>query len=225
MKFGFSSLANIIRLRSFHALSPEDQKLWMKIRLFVPSRLRWFYEGCPVIPGHLWYWERILLHRVVRRYKPRQIFEVGTWYGGGSTYFIASALYENGFGVIHTIENNAKIYSKAVKNYNHYLKKLNSYVRFHFGLSTRIYPELLRKLGKVDMIFLDGRDDPHQTLSEFEMFEPYLGNGSILVAHDWCNEKMALLRPIVEASSEWELFRVLLPPKSVGFVVAFRRFI
>ena len=74
------------------------------------------------------------------------------------------------------------------------------------------------------MIFLDGANDPQQALLEYEMFEPYLSAGAILMAHDWCNEKMALLKPMIEKSDTWKLEQILLPPYSEGFAVAIKNF-
>jgi len=182
----------------------------------------WFYEGCFAVPGQLWYADRKLLYSMIRAYKPKIVFEVGTWYGGGSTYFIGQALYENGFGVLFTIEADPAIYHAAKENYNSHLSHLLPYVRFHHGISTEVYPDLLREIGRVEAVFLDGAPDPRQTLSEFRMFEPYLPNGSILLAHDWDNEKMELLRLYIEASREWVVKQTLTAPQSVGFAVCVR---
>ncbi|OGF61545.1 MAG: hypothetical protein A2Y62_01835 [Candidatus Fischerbacteria bacterium RBG_13_37_8] len=221
---GLNSFIKIIKMRSYHYLSPHEKKLWLKIRNFLPHNIRWFYEGFPSIPGHLWYSERKLLYKIVRRYKPSLVFEVGTWLGGGSTYFISNAIYKNGRGILHTIESDYEIYEKAVNNYNRFLKFLIPFTNFHYGISYDLYPTLLREMGKADMIFLDGANDPQQALLEYEMFEPYLSAGAILMAHDWCNEKMALLKPMIEKSDTWKLEQILLPPYSEGFAVAIKNF-
>jgi len=206
-------------LKSFHAASRYRQRRWILMRRFVPHRLRWFYEGCIQIPGQLWYAERRLLYETVRAYKPETVFEVGTWLGGGSTYFIAQALYDNGFGTLFTIDSDQFTYSSVVSAYNHYVSHLVPHVNFHVGLSTTIYPTILQRQKNVDVLFLDGAPDPEQTVKEFIMFEPYLHEGSILIAHDWNNEKMEVLRPMIEASTRWTIGKTLTAPKSVGFAV------
>lgn len=206
-------------VQSYHALSAKRQRRWRMVRPFVPRRVRWLYEGCLEVPGQLWYVDRKLLYGAIREHTPRTVFEVGTWYGGGSTYFISQALYENGGGVLHTIEENAEAHARAKENYARHLPHLLPHVVFHQGKSTEVYPALLRELAKVDAVFLDGGQDAKQTMTEFEMFARHLGPGTLLLAHDWDNEKMELLRPKLNASLEWKLLARARAPESVGFVV------
>ena len=206
-------------LTSFHEVSPRRQRLWNGIRWMVPRRARWFFEGCREIPGQLWYEERKLLYATIRKHQPRVIFEVGTWKGGGSTQFISNALFANGTGHLHTIEADSEFHQFAVNAYAQHLPHLLPHITFHQGYSTDLYPGLLREKGKIDAVFLDGRDDPELTLREFEMFSPHLGPGALLMAHDWDNQKMEALRPLLEGAGDWKLLRVLHPPRSVGFAV------
>ncbi len=189
------------------------------VRPFVPRRVRWLYEGCLEVPGQLWYIDRKLLYEAIREHKPKTVFEVGTWYGGGSTYFISQALYENDGGLLHTIEENAEAHARAKDNYARHLPHLLPHVVFHQGKSTEVYPELLRGQGKVEAVLLDGGQDAQQTMTEFELFAPHLVPGTLLLAHDWDNEKMALLRPKLEGAAEWKLLARATAPESVGFVV------
>jgi predicted O-methyltransferase YrrM len=189
------------------------------VRPFVPRRARWLYEGCLDVPGQLWFADRKLLYDSIRAHKPRTVFEVGTWYGGGSTYFISQALYENGGGVLYTIEEDREAFARAKENYAQRLPHLLPHVRFHVGKSTEVYPALLRELGAVDAVFLDGGDDGRQTLREFEMFAEYMKTGALLLAHDWDQQKMEMLRPVLETSQQWTLQARATAPASVGFVV------
>ena len=72
-------------IRSLNAASSHEQRLWKLIRPLVPKRLGWFYEGCPEVPGQMWYAERKALYETIRRYQPSVVCESGTWRGGGST--------------------------------------------------------------------------------------------------------------------------------------------
>ena len=208
-----------ILVQSYHALSESRQRRWRMVRRLVPRRVRWLYEGCLAVPGQLWYVDRKLLYGAIREHKPKTIFEVGTWYGGGSTYFISQALYENGGGVLHTIEENAEAHARAKENYARHMPHLLPHVRFHVGNSTKVYPVLLREQGALDAVFLDGGQNAQQTMTEFEMVAPHLRAGALLLAHDWDNEKMEMLRPKMEASKEWKLLARATAPESVGFVV------
>ncbi len=206
-------------IRSLNAASSREQRLWKLIRPFVPKRLGWFYEGCPDVPGQMWYAERKVLYETIRRCVPQTVCESGTWRGGGSTYFIAEALRANGSGVLHTTEANPEFFEAALQSYETRLHALRPFVNFHFGESASVYPPLLQTLDRVDAVLLDGAEDGPQTWEEFQVFEPHLGPGSIVMAHDWNTEKMAVLRPYLEASPAWSLLQVVPPPQSVGFAV------
>jgi predicted O-methyltransferase YrrM len=205
--------------RSYHALGEKKREQWLWVRRFVPHRVRWFFEGCIEVPGQLWRVERRLLYEAIRARRPAAVFEVGTWYGGGSTYFISQALYENRKGVLHTVEVDAKLHAAAVGNYDGWLAHLKPYVQFHLGRALEVYPALLKDVGRVDVLFLDGAQDAGETLAEFGMFLPYLKRDAVLAAHDWDNDKMALVRPIIEHGGEWRITRRATAPQSVGFVV------
>jgi predicted O-methyltransferase YrrM len=205
---------------SYHALSPEQQRLWKLQRWFVRGRRRWLFEGSLQLPGQLWFAERDALCWAIRAYRPRAVFEVGTWRGGGSTLFIAQSLYETGGGTLHTIDIDAEMVADTKRQYAKYLAHLLPIIRFHVGLSTDVYPPLLRQIGTIDAVFLDGEDSPQRTLAELLMFLPFLRPGGLLIAHDWLTAKMELVRPLVELSREWAVVKKLSGPASVGFVVA-----
>jgi predicted O-methyltransferase YrrM len=207
---------------SYENLSPQEQRQWAWLRLFLPHRVRWYFEGCRSIPGQLWRAERKLLYETIRKVKPSTVVEVGTWHGGGSTYFISQALHDNGFGMLHTIEINPDAHQTAKDNYRRHLPHLLGHVHFHLGKATDIYPPLLRELKNIDTVFLDGSASPNEARDEFEMFKPFLRRGAVVLMHDWDNEKMTLLRPYIEQSSEWKVQQTITAPHSVGFAVVER---
>lgn len=205
-------------LGSYHYLDPPRQSLWRAVRRFAPRRQRFFFEGCIQVPGQLWYPERELLYETVRRHRPEVVFEVGTWLGGGSTLFIAQALHDNGRGTLHTIELDRATHAVAVAGYRSHLPHLLPHVTFHIGSSTTVYPPILAGMSRIDCVLLDGIE-PNVTLSEFDMFEPLLAPGAVLMAHDWADVKMSLVRPRLEASAHWVLEQLIEPPTSPGFAV------
>lgn len=209
-----------MRITSFHALSPRKQAAWRLVRYLVPPRQRFFFEGSMVVRGQLWYAERRLLYTTVLRTAPRVVFEIGTWEGGGSTLFIARALSEIGAGVLHTVELDEDRARMARSSFDAHLPELAGYVRFHHGSSTDVIPSLLTTEGRCDLLFLDGAQDARQTMQELKMFLGHLAPGSVVVAHDWDNEKMAEVRPMLEADSRFDIVERLTAPESVGMVVA-----
>jgi predicted O-methyltransferase YrrM len=204
-------------------------------------------EICPngvmcTTPGHtgwigqLYNADRTCLYETVLETKPKQIFEVGTWLGGGSTFFLAKGLQKNGFGQLHTSETDAAAHGQAIKNYQREFPELLPFVKFYLGNSLQVFSPVLydglhpRSIKPedqiVDILFLDGADNAEETVAEFMMFEPFFHPGSIFMAHDWLDradaQKMRLLRPIVENSKDWKILKVIGPPESVGFVKAVR---
>ena len=144
------------------------------------------------------------------------MFEIGTWKGGSSTYFIAHALKKNRKGTLYTIEADRELFSHAERLYQTRLKSLKPYVRFHLGKSDEIYPGILESLTNVDMLFLDGAEDAEQTLEEFHMFLPKLTIGSVVACHDWKIHKMAKLRPFLEGDKQWKCI-ALITDSPTGF--------
>jgi len=210
-------------LKSTSDFGKRRRLLWQLIRPFVPPKTRWFFEGYPKLKGQLWFEDRKLLYYTVRTYKPKRCFEIGTWRGGGSTLFISQALYENGAGKLHTIEVDESYYKEARQNYQIHLPDLMPYIEFYLGDYKKVYTEILHSVGKVDLLFLDGPEDALETLEQFDFFLPHMRTGSLLIAHDWFTEKCRLLKPLIEGSEDWELRRVLSPPKSLGCALALKR--
>jgi predicted O-methyltransferase YrrM len=171
-------------IKSLNAARPMEQRAWKLLQGLVPHRFGWYYEGCPDFPGQMWYADRKALYETIRRFHPLTVCENGTWLGGGSTYFIAQALHDNGEGILQTTEASPEFFQAAVQGYHEHLSRLRPFVNFNFGGSLAIYPGLLKTLGKVDAVLLDGAEDGGQVFAEFHLFEPYLGPDSIVMAHD-----------------------------------------
>ena len=196
---------------------------WNLVRWLIPSEKRFYFEGNPKISGQLWYRERIQVHQVVRQFKPRVCFEIGTWRGGGSTYYIAHALWQNGNGSLHTIEVDRSLYLEAIKNYRTYLPHFAPHVEFHLGNYQEVYDRILRATNTVDFVILDGPEDAQETLNQYNFFLPYFKEGAVLISHDWFSEKSRLLKNVIEEGDSWEIKSILSSIESVGLMTAIRR--
>jgi len=163
--------------------------------------------------------ERKALYTTILNEKPNVVFEVGTWKGGGSTYFISSGLYENKIGKLYTVECNKIFYDHAINLYNTTFSHLLPYVNFNYGESLIVYPEILEKISNIDFLFLDGGIVPEKTLAEYYMFMPYLKTGAILACHDWNEDnKMVKLRETILKDPSWKMI-VYLPEGPTGFAL------
>lgn len=177
--------------------------------------MRWKLEG-QLMPA-----ERAVLYEEIRKNAPALVLEIGTWKGGGSTYQITSALAANGSGHLHTCEINQEFHNLAKQIYHN--TDLNKYVTLHLKPSTQLIKELIDANTIPNFLFFDGPDIPRLSLSDFQLLESHLPAGAIFSMHDWEHDlasKQILIKPYLERSSRWDIYRVLHWPDSVGLVFA-----
>lgn len=166
--------------------------------------------------------ERAFLYWVVCTVQPQYALEIGTWKGGGSTFQIASAIKCNGFGHLHTCEQNTEIYNQAVVSYlNHKLRKFISF----YNMSSSEFLDRICRMLIPDFAFFDGGEDPQLTLDDFITMDSFMLPGAIFMAHDWdigegLSRKNELLRPHLESNKNWRIIQTLTKPHSVGMVYA-----
>jgi predicted O-methyltransferase YrrM len=205
------------------ALQDDARALYMRDRASIPFLERWFYEGCWQIGGQLLSAERKFLYNWIKAIKPQLVFEIGTAGGGGSTYFIAQALWENGEGLLHTAEIDLGSFNSSVNNHKLFLGYLGAHIVFHHGDAKPCFTPIAPQIQFGDVVFFDGGNEAEATMDQYNMFLPYFKEGTYLMSHDWIsgpgNDKARLLRPAVEADPKWKLIDSLSPPESVGIVL------
>ena len=100
----------IKRLRhNYHELSKSQRFMYKYLYRHFFGKNSFFYEGVLENPGQMYWRERKAIYETIISFKPNRCFEVGTYNGGGSTYFVSSALHHNNFGKLYT--------SESIKNY------------------------------------------------------------------------------------------------------------
>lgn len=139
--------------------------------------------------------------------KPEVVVEVGTWLGGGSTLHILRALQANGTGHLWGVEAFKDIYQKMIENIRRGAPEAAGRFTPILGFSTQVLPEWLNRLphGKdIDMVFLDGGDNPDEQVEEFKLLEKRIKIGGILMAHDARTRKGKWLVPYLMLLDNWE---------------------
>ncbi len=205
---------------NFHELTWMEMLVYFFfLRYSLKKDERFFFEGSRRILGQMYIADRKGLHDAIIKYRPQSCFEVGTYTGGGSTYFLASAFYKLGRGKVYTLENDKRLHKKAVLAYKRHAPHLLPFVEFIYGDSVESFKPYLDESGKVDSVFLDGAEDGKQTMEQYMDFYPYFKTGTILMAHDWNTDKTSELKPYILKNDEWTLTQEIKPPESVGFVV------
>lgn len=207
-------------LHNYHEMSDLDRAYYHAfIRPAWDERRRFFFEGDINLIGQMYAAEREVLFDTVVRRRPGKCFEVGTWSGGGSTYFIAAAFQELGRGELITLEAHPHMHRLASHYYANCLPGLSKHVKFIQGSDAALFEEFIDPSLGVECFFLDGSDTPEQTLQQFLLFEYFSKAGTIMMAHDWNDIKQSLVRPAVESDTCWKRLVLLGPPESVGMAV------
>lgn len=209
---------------NFHELTDLERLHYdLVVAPTLSAEHRFFFEGAREIIGQMYLAERQALFNTIIEFKPRRCFEVGTFTGGGSTFFLASAFEKIGAGNVVTLEPHPALYSLATAAYRAYLPRLLPHVDFlHGGDVNDFLPHIDPDRG-VEAFFLDGAENAEQTLAQYEFFLPRLAPGAVMMAHDWHTDKMRHVRPQVESDPAWETLLALDEPYSIGFVVLRRR--
>jgi predicted O-methyltransferase YrrM len=164
----------------------------------------------PEIAGQLNDQERRILTQAILEApkKPKVVLEVGTWLGGGSTLHILRALERNGIGRLWGVEANRSIYNEVLENVRRAAPEAIRRFTPLFGFSHEVIPVWLRDLGpeeKVDVVFLDGGNNPGEQIEEFQLLDPRIPIGGQLLAHDANMRKGKWLVPYLSRLDNWQV--------------------
>ncbi len=207
--------------QNLHTLTPGEMIIYfLFIRPFWSKDKRFFFEGSLPLLGQMSISERKGLYDTILNEKPRQCFEIGTYTGGGSTYYLASALAKTRSGELITMENSEHYFNKAKNYFSNKLPNLNKVVRFIFGSTPNAFDSYVTTYDKVDCVFFDGAENGEQTLEQYQYFLPYFKKGSVIMFHDWNTEKTKAVRPLVLQDARWgKILELQTPYSAVGFTV------
>ena len=139
--------------------------------------------------------------------KPKIVMEVGTWLGGGSTLHLLRALERNGAGHLWGIEADRSIYDQMLENIRRAAPEATHRFTPLFGFSHEVIPNWLKGLGTektVDVVFLDGGNNPSEQIIEFLLVDAYMPVGGILMTHDAKLRKGKWLVPYVSRLDNWK---------------------
>lgn len=118
-----------------------------------------------------------LIYRMVEKYAPGIILEIGTSLGI-STLYLAKA---NEKAQVYTLEGAEPVAKIALDNF----KRMNALnVQLKTGLFEDSLPETLRGLKTVDLVFFDGNHTKNATLDYFYQCIEKAGNQSIFIFDD-----------------------------------------
>jgi hypothetical protein len=163
-----------------------------------------------MIQGQLNQAERQTLTNAVLRApkKPRIVLEVGTWLGGGSTIHLLRALEKNGAGHLWGIEVDQSIYERMIGNIRAAAPECVERFTPLFGFSQDVIPRWLaenKEPSQVDLVFLDGGNNPGEQITEFNFLDPFIPVGGQLLSHDANMRKGKWLVPYLSLLDNWQV--------------------
>lgn len=127
-----------------------------------------------------------LLFRIVQKYRPMSVVELGTSMGLGTAYLAMA----NKDAVVTTIEGSKEIAAQAGRHFAQWgLQNVKQYI----GNFDEVLSGILKEMKKVDILFVDGNHRKEPTIRYFEMAKPFLQESSVVIFDDihWSPEMHA----------------------------------
>lgn len=133
-----------------------------------------------------------LCYIACRLLQPEVVVETGVAYGV-TTAFVLKALQVNGRGRLYSID--LPPFGENADAYVGYLvpETLKERWTLYRGVSKRVLPKLLPRLGQVDLFIHDSLHTYRNIRRELEMVSPYLGRPAIVIVDD-CGRQQSLFR-------------------------------
>jgi predicted O-methyltransferase YrrM len=121
------------------------------------------------------------MFKIIRAYKPKKCFELGTCLGVSAAYGTEALRLNEDNGVYITFEGSSENVKLAQTSLNKFLFNGVEVVegRFEYTL-----PEHLKENDDIDFAFIDGHHDENATIKYFEMFYNNLSQKAILIFDD-----------------------------------------
>lgn len=147
--------------------------------------------------------EKDILRRTLASFDATTILEIGTYKGGGSTLTFLHFLADLGRGKLYGIEADRSVFDEMRSNI---LSVGPGYFDFFepiCGFSQKIIPPLLPSVKKLDLVFLDGGNNPREQIEEFELLKDAIPVGGYLFSHDANLRKGRWLVPYLLELDNW----------------------
>lgn len=147
-----------------------------------------------------------LLFRIVARYKPRNILELGTSLGISTLYLSLP----NSKAQVVSLEGSSALAEMAMHSFQQ-LNVVNTKVIE--GDFDETLPKAIKQLGSLDLLFVDGNHQKEATLRYFKSCLSYANNDSIFIFDDinWSKEMKQAWKEIVhhpQVTVSIDLFRI-----------------
>jgi predicted O-methyltransferase YrrM len=119
-----------------------------------------------------------LIYALVRNAKPRHVVEIGT-YDGGTSEIICRALYENGFGVLHTAGPFDA--ERVLPIFKTWPRELTRHLQFYAMTSMEFYYQLAARGIRPEIAFIDGDHSYEAALFDIQTLAKIIGRRGFLI--------------------------------------------
>lgn len=122
-----------------------------------------------------------VMYMVTQYLNVQKMLEIGT-HQAGSTIVFCQAIVDNGLiPEIHTVDNWSQASYEELAKDNIEKARFSKYITMHNGDSLIKVPEVFKKIGKVDLIFIDGNHDWDYVSKDYNNCKVY---SDALLFHD-----------------------------------------
>jgi predicted O-methyltransferase YrrM len=119
-----------------------------------------------------------LIYTLVRNAKPQHVVEIGTYYGGTSE-LICQALYENGFGTLHTVSPFEA--ERVAPIFDSWPPELRRHLEFYLMTSMDFYYRLNERGIRPEIAFIDGDHSYQAALFDIQSLAKSLARRGFLL--------------------------------------------
>jgi hypothetical protein len=146
--------------------------------------------------------DRMLLYHLVRTLRPEHVVEVGTYFAAGSEV-LSRALWENGTGLLHTIDPYGRIRGPSL--IGRWDERLKEHIRFYPWNSMEFFQHLGERGIAPELVFIDGNHDFEFALFDLEAAARLMKPGGVIIMDD-CNQSGPLWasKVFLEQHPGWE---------------------
>jgi len=114
-----------------------------------------------------------VMYMVTQYFNVKKLLEIGTHQGGSAIVF-CQAILDNGLiPEIHTVDNWSQAAYEELARNNIETAEFSKYITMHNGDSLLKVPEVFNKIGKVDLIFIDGNHELDYVIKDYNNCKNY----------------------------------------------------
>ncbi len=114
-----------------------------------------------------------VMYKVTQYLNVKKVLEIGTHKGASAITFCQAVLDNNLIPEIHTVDNWSQEDNGKISEDNILKAKFSKYITNYVGDSIVVVPEIFKKIGKVNLVFIDGNHDEEYIIKDYNNCKEY----------------------------------------------------